>query len=329
MATKTIAAADAVAKKLYGEELWRQSLVAPFFAPFKGGADAMINVKRQLEAGAGSSIKFAYINKLVGAYKTEGQALENNEMSFSDSTMDITLGLIKGAVRIDNEMSVQRSMYDLPAEAKTLISKWHTETEDQIAMNTLFSGHSNNYWTGTATASTDVVDKLTLTDLSKLAILAETGGGNRDFDPIAPIKVDGEKLWIFLCHPNVYYDLTTTDTNWNLAVREARERSASNPLFTRVKAKWQNILVCTSERCPTYSNWSSTGDKVGAESMLLGAQALFMANGKNPELIQKDFGYNETVGYAIKAIYTYARPKFGSFDQASIQVNSLATGVSL
>jgi N4-gp56 family major capsid protein len=328
MATKVIATTDAVAKKLYGEQIWRESLISPFFASLKGDANSVVETKRQLSASKGDSIKFAYLSKLTGGAKINEQALLGNEMSISDKTMDVTLELVKGAVRYDSDMSVQRAMYDLPAEAKTAIMNWSMEQEDDRAFASIFNGHTNNYWTGTATSSADVANKLTLLDIEKLAIVAETGN-NRQFNPLRKVSVDGGLYYVLLCSPNVLFDLTSTDTTWQTAVKEARERGESNPIFKKAAAVWRGIIVMTNERCPIYSNWGAGGNAYGAESMLLGAQSLFLAVGKNPEVVVLDHGYEEERGVAVKSYYKYTKPKFGSYNEGSIQINSLVTNVTL
>jgi N4-gp56 family major capsid protein len=328
MASKVIATNDAVTKKLFGEQIWRESLIKPFFASLKGDANSVVETKRNLQASKGDSIKFAYLNKLVGGAKINEQALLGNEMSISDKTMDVGLELVKGAVRYDSDMSVQRAMYDLPSEAKTAIMNWSMETEDDRAFDAIFDGHTNNYWTGTATSSATVANKLTLLDLEKLSVVASTGNG-RQFNPLRKVSIDGGLYYIFLCHPNVLFDLTSTDTTWQSAVKEARERGESNPVFKTAEAVWRGIIVMSNERCPIYSNWSAGGNAYGAESMLLGAQSLFLAVGKNSEVVVLDHGYEEERGVAVKSFYKYTKPKFGSYVEGSIQVNSLVTNVTL
>jgi hypothetical protein len=126
-----------------------------------------------------------------------------------------------------------------------------------------------------ATASVDTADVVKYEMLPDLAALASTRN-------LTPLRIGGEEIFVWLVHEDAFAALWK-DANFRTAVVGAGARGNEHPLFKgRGYLTMNGILIKPYKRVYTNSaassKWGSGSNVVGSRSLLLGAQALAMAD---------------------------------------------------
>jgi N4-gp56 family major capsid protein len=345
MAKSSFATNDPLVKKAWEEKLMRDSVKESYFSKFVGsGADTIVTEKTQLSKDKGDEITIGLRMKLAGAGVTEGQILEGNEEKLSTYSMKVTLKQYRHAVRDDGAMSRKRAMFDIGAESEAALKDWMSEKIDQLHFDEagvgagasanpskiFYKTSSGVLATGTAatakSALTAADGKLTLNMLSFLKTWALTGG-NRSYIPLRPVKVEGKPYFVLLTHPDAVYDLRAS-SEFQQAMREAEIRGKENPLFTGAVAIWDGVVVHAHENCAIATDSGAGSNVPWVKSALLGAQALCVAYGKRPEVVQKTFDYDNEEGYATGVIMGVKKSIFNSLDYGSLGVYLARTNVA-
>lgn len=328
MALTAIATNSAVKKQAYEEKLFRETLVDQYFNKFMGeGPNNIIQVKTALEKVKGDSLRFTLIPKANVKTQpgvTTGQSLEGKELALSPYTFDLTLQRQRQAVRHDY-ISDKRAFFSLSEEGATFLKNWGTEKITDLCMDMLTGvDHTRVFYstdgatpTTTATASTA---KTALTTSSlifpKLINFARTWamtGGNRTQQPLVPVPVGGKNYLVLLIHPDVAYNLKN-DSTYVQAQREAANRGADNPIFTGALGVWDNVVIHEFEWVPIGTDAGAGANVPWAECLLLGCQAGVWGWGQRPNMVTKEFDYDEEEGTAWRMTSGQARSKFNSKD---------------
>lgn len=345
MAKSSFSTNDPLVKKAWEEKLMRDSVKESYFSKFVGsGADTIVTEKTQLSKDKGDEVTIGLRMKLQGSGVTEGQVLEGNEEKLSTYSMKVTLKQYRHAVRDDGAMSRKRAMFDIGAESEAALKDWMSEKIDQLHFDEVGVGagatanpskifyktSSGVLATGTAatakSALTAADSKLTLNMLSFLKTWALTGG-NRSYIPLRPVKVEGKPYFVLLTHPDAVYDLRAS-SEFQQAMREAEIRGKENPLFTGAVAIWDGVVVHAHENAAIAADAGAGSNVPWVKSALLGAQALCVAYGKRPEVVQKTFDYDNEEGYATGVIMGVKKSIFNSLDYGSLGVYLARTNVA-
>jgi N4-gp56 family major capsid protein len=235
-------------------------------------------------------------------------------------------------------------MFSISDESRVAIKDWMSEKIDQLQFDALGigagatvdpskifykTGASTFLATGTAATAKAAMNAtnslLTLNFISFIKAWAKTGG-NRQYIPIRPVKVDGKEYYILLVHPDALFDLKASDA-YQQAQREAQERGKTNPLFTGASAVWDGVVIHEHENCAVATDGG--GSTVPwTKAVFMGAQSRVWAWGKRPEVIQETFDYGNEQGYGIDMIAGVAKSKFNSLDYGSVGVYLARTNVS-
>jgi len=313
------------AVKLWSEELFRDMIIEPFFAKMQGGSSAIVHTKEDFMAKKGDRLRFAIRNRLTGAGVTNGETLRGKEESLVSNTTDLTLNEYRHAVSYDSLLSDQRAMFSLPEETRTAIKDWAVEKVDELFFDAINASPSKIVYSGSATSTATIADKITPSLISKLRAIAKTGD-NRAFTPIKPVKVDGGEYYVLLVHPHQAYDLKI-DSTFTQAQREAQARSEKNPIFTGALGVWDNVIIKESERVPVTVDWGAGGSTAGAKAVLLGQQSLVCGYGMRPQIVEDEFDYGAEKGVAIQLIFGTAKPVFDGNDYGSMAVYTARTAL--
>ena len=115
-------------------------------------------------------------------------------------------------------------------------------------------------------------------------VRAKTYAVSTAYPKLPPIKVAkiGDKTvyrYLGLMHDHVAYDLSMNDPVYQQTVRDAGARGIDNPMFTGALIDYMGMILHAHDNCPTFSTWGSGSDVAGAESYLLGAQAVIVGIG--------------------------------------------------
>lgn len=344
MSKTSLSTSDALTKKAWEEVLFRDSVKESYFSKFQGKtADNVVQVKDQLTKDKGDKITFGLRMRLSGTGVTSGSMLEGNEEKLTTYSNSVTLEQYRHAVRDDGDLTRQRAAYEVSDEQRMAIKDWMAEKIDQLQFDALGIGtgatvdptkifyktSSGTTATGTAatakSALTAADGKLTLTMISFMKTWAKTGGA-RSYVPIRPVKVDGKEYYVLLCHPDALYDLRA-DSTFQQAMRDAEVRGKDNPLFTDSTAIWDGVVVHAHENCAIATDGGG-GSVAWSKAAFFGAQALVWAWGKRPNVVTKEFDYDNEQGVSINMIAGVAKSKFNSLDYGSIGVYLARTNVS-
>lgn len=328
---------DALVKKAWDEKLYRDTIKDPYFSKFMGtGSDSLIQVKSQLDGKQGDRITFGLRVRLTGNGVTSGTVLEGNEEKLVTYSMNLNLEQYRHAVRDAGAMDRQRAMFSVTEESRMALKDWGTEKIDALCFNALtdsptkvFYINSSSEFTAAsaATATTGIVaaSKLQPNFISYIKTWAKTGGA-RTQTPLRPVKIDGKEYYVLLTHPDNLYDLKTNST-YQQFLRDAEERSKTNPLFTGAVAIIDGVVIHEHENIPVATNGGG-GSVAYSKSVFMGAQSLCWAYGQKPETVQKTFDYDNEIGIGWSMIAGVAKTKFNSLDFGSVGVYLARTNVS-
>lgn len=341
MAKTAFATDNALTKKMWDEDLFRDVVKNSYFmSKLSGGTQSScIYVKEELAKNKGDLINFGLRMRLTGAGVTGNTSLEGNEERLNTYNDSVSLQRYRHAIRDDGELTRQRAMFSIDQESQQALKDWGSEKIDELAFDALQGaftriayrdGAATGAFKVTATASTaktamSATYKLDLNFFTLLSTYATTGG-NRNFIPIKPLKVDGRSMLVFLTHPDALADLRMS-SEFQQAMREAEVRGKSNPLFQDAAAVWGNVIIHTHENMEI-ANDGGGSTVAWAKGVLMGQQSLCWAWGKRPKTVHKKFDYDEEHGYAWAMTAGVKKPKFNSEDFGSLGVYVARTKIS-
>lgn len=341
MAKTSFSTSDALTKKLWEEKLYRDTVKASYFSKFMGeSSDSLVQVTTKLDKGQGDQVYFGIRMRLSAPGVNENQTLEGNEERLTTYSYSLTLKEYAHAVRDAGPLDRKRAMFSIDDESEMALKDWMQEKIDSLCFDAIvgtssaptkifYKTSAGVLATGTEntakTALTAADGKLTPAMISVLRTWAETGG-NRAYTPLRPVKVDGKKYYVLLCHPDALYDLTV-DSTFAQARREAEVRGKENPIFSGAFAIWDGVVVHSHENCPIATDGGGAS-VAWTRAALMGAQALCWGFGAKPKVVDEEFDYGREHGYAISMLARTAKPVFNSKDYGSMGIFLARTNIS-
>lgn len=304
-----------------------------------------------LQKHSGDTVKYHLGAKLSADGVDGDSTLEGNEESLTFYHDSLLIDQKRHAVRIDGQMTEQRSAIDLRSRAKDALGGWARDFMTEVltyyisgargaryaaganVLDTTFTGFAGNslvapdtgHWlvntsngasSGTmANMTTAFLDKA----VKKIKLLVNNSAAMR------PMTSKGRKLFAAFLTPEQIYDLRN-DSNWEAAQQNANVRGEENPLFSGAAGYWNGLAIFENP-CGVLINSGETGPDGTAYSaaiargVIVGAQACGIAFGKSGALegnwkyIEKDtFDYYNSVGFAIASIMGVKKLRFNSMD---------------
>lgn len=345
MAKTSYATGDGLTKKVWEEKLFRATNKETYFGKFMGdSADSLVQVQTQLEKKKGDRVTFGLRTRLAGTGVTSNTTLEGNEERLTTYSHNATLERYRHAVRDAGALDRQRVAFDIDEESEAAIRTWGREKIDQLCFDAIGVGtgatanptkifyiNSSSAFTATGTANTAktgldaTASKLTPNFLSFIKTNAKTGGA-RAYEPLRPVMVKGRAYYILLVHPDCMYDLKANST-FQQAMREAEIRGPENPIFQGATAIWDGVVIHEHENCAIATDGGGASVP-WAKCAFMGAQSLLWAWGERPDLVYKEFDYEEEHGFAWRMTCTASKPQFNSLDYGSLGVYLARTNVS-
>jgi len=305
---------DSKTVKLWDERLRRDALKSLFFTKFMGeGSDSIIQTNTDLVKGKGDTITFSIRMRSTSEGQTSsttGITLEGNEEAMTFYSDSVALSEYGNATKVESELTEQRVNFNVRSEAKAFLQDWMTEKIEKVVATNLVTSPSTNRYVDESSA------KITLASLRKLRVLAKTVTPT-----IRPVKIDGKEYYVFLTHPYVMSDLKA-DTNFINSQKDARERGIDNPLIKGADFIVDGILIYEYPRDELLQS-----GLVG-RSLLLGAQAGYLAWSKKPSWHEKLHDYNTKYGAAVKAIMGVTKVTFNSEDYGVFALDNLYTDLT-
>lgn len=310
---------DPLTVKAWHEKLWRDIKLDSYFSKFMStSGTSIVHELTELAKGKGDEVTVGLRLKLQGGGQEsyDGEiTLEGREENLQFRDFKLRLSEVGHAVRGKNPMAQQRVFFAIDEESRAAILDWATEKVDADIFRALYETDATKAFYGGNASTKNAIkvnDKITPMMLSKAKTWAQTDkrllGG--DEMPIRPVKVGGRNYYVVLLHPHQIFDLKQ-DSTFQQWMREAEARGKENPLFTGAVGMVDGLVIHEHERVKIGSDAGSTTNIPYAEGVLLGAQALCYAWGKDkPTVRPKAFDYGRKVNYAVDWIRGVKKTQF-------------------
>ena len=313
-------------KQLYTEELVKTAENDSFWKQLTGDENSVVNVDSRPSSGGGAQCNFALRPYLVPRSVTNGP-LDGQERNLSYFKDSLVLDMHREAVIDDGKQQEVEAFFSISGSMSSYIKQWFTDIYDALHFKSVFyeGGNPNLYSPNDKTKATlTVSDIMGKDDLSTLFTVASTGQ-SRAFEPLRPVRIEGQDYLIFLCHPDVALDIRRDlEGDW----ANAAPRSLSkNPLFRNMDMTWSNVIVMSDRRCPIETGGSGGAVPI-ATSAILGQQAVEQIMGLDANLVSGSKDWGNQKGFAAEYIMGCKAPEFNGSRYGSILVNSARTGTS-
>lgn len=305
--TTFLTGADQTVKR-WSKLLTREAIGRTWLRKFMGTTpNSVIQIHRDLEKERGDQIKYDLLVQLSGYGKPGGSTLKGSEVAMSYYQDSVLIDQLRQGV-IYGSLSQQRTLHDLRNDAKENLADFFSRVFDQFMLAQLAGTGAGNaaleaILTGgvpdtdflgcplSAVSADCIYDKtataMQLSYITALRERAKVGPGGGAQPIIRPVRTEeGEDVYILLLHPAQITSLKNEASGWRTFVQNARERGATNPLFTGAVGMWDGVVVHESNYIPRGAD--AAGRYVltaeGANNnygLFLGAQAGHIAFG-NP-----------------------------------------------
>lgn len=324
----------------WAKELWHTHQRDQFFKGYQGsGANNIIQLKTDFTRQAGYQMTEGLIMPFSGAGVTGDEVLEDQEEAPDFYSMTWTISQLRNAGRFAGEETQQQVEYPLPMEIKDGLGDWMMERRDEDIFDAAHDSCSKIFYVNDRSGTATVVS----TDLMTLSewVRAKTYAKSTADPKIPPLKISqiNQKTvyrYLGVMHDHVSYDLKVNDTVYQQATREAGRRGGENPLFSGALIDWEGVILHDHDNCAIFSGWGASSDVYGAESLLMGRQAVIVGiggyriQGKNGYLkwVEKKFDYENQFGVAVGIIKGEAKSVFNSKDFSIVALRSARTNVN-
>ena len=287
----------------WAKQLWHTHQRDQFFTGYTGqGSNNIIQLMSDFAKKAGYQMTEGLIMPFEGDGVVNDELLEENEEAPDFHTMTWTISQLRNAGRIAGEETQQQVEYNLPVEIRDGLGDWMKEKRDEHIFDAIATSPTKIYYVANRASALAVTaaDLLTLADISKAQTYAMSSASPK----IPPLKISKINMktvyrYLFVMHTHVAYDLKINDATYQQVTREAERRGGGNPLFSGALIDWDGTLVQEHDNCSIFTGWGASADVYGAESYLLGRQAVIVGVG----------------GYRIKGMNAYLNWVEKKFDQ--------------
>lgn len=346
MAATDFGALSTARKVLWAEEVWQAGRDMNFFMSngFMGaGMNSVIQRITQLTAtDRGDKVIMQLVSDIDGDGIVGDNILDGAEVALFNDSIELTVDQIRQGVRNKGKMAEQRTVIRFRTTAKEKLSFWLADKLDEMMFLTLAgiaftlktdgstrgtsqlpsiafasliaapsSGRIKYPGTIAATSSLTTSDTLNWNTVIGLQAYAKR-------KRIRPIKEGGKEYYVFLTSTEGLKDLKK-DSTYQTNVGRAAPRGPNNPLFNNAVAVIDGCIIYDHNKTPNTlgladgSKWGSGGHVDGAQSMLLGAQALGYAQIGGADYAESDnTDYTNRPALGIGRIIGMIKPQFAS-----------------
>ena len=309
---------------------------------------------KQSEKGARAVITL--LADLTGDGVAGDRTLENNEEGMQTFDQVIRIDQLRHANRHEGRMADQKSIVEFRGNSRDLLAYWLSDRVDQMAFLTLGGisygfkpngatriGSDLQYlefgadvsapsakrrlrWDGTSAthqliasaASSGVV----VTDQPTWEMFVQLKAYCKDRYIRGIKNAGGEETYHAFLTPTAMAKLKM-DNNYMLNLRHSSNESKNDNLFTGSTVKIDGIYLHEFRHVPNTSGvasglkYGSGGTVEGSQVLFCGAQALGMADIKEPEWNEKEFDFGNSQGIAVGKILGFKKPVFNSIYEAN------------
>jgi N4-gp56 family major capsid protein len=346
-----------LAVKRWSAELMKEALKKTFALQFMGeDTNNIIQIKTELNKGAGDRITFGIRQQLAGAGVQGDNTLEGNEEALETYTQNITIDQLRHAVRSNGKVSEQRVAFNIRNEIRDGLADWWSDRIDswffnQISGNTAQAdvrytglqattapdaGHAvyanigatvaaGTIATAEASLSATTVARFHLGILDRARERAKLA-----VNTMRPVMVGNKSLYVAFLHPTQVTALRiSAGTSLWQDIQQALLQAGDaddNPIYTGAVGLYNQTVIHESTRVPRVVG-ATAGTADVSRGILAGAQAACMAFGRgygkntfdwNEEL----FDYRNKLGVEAGCIGGLVKTRFNGSDFAAITMSS-------
>ncbi|WP_420136748.1 N4-gp56 family major capsid protein [Sphingomonas sp.] len=344
MSTTTIPSTSNAAIKVWSRKAFSDAVKATMYGKMTGQSDrSIVQVKSELKKDRGDRITFGLRSLPTGIGVQDDETLEGQEEGLDFRDFALYLGEKRHAIKVDLNLSAQRTMFQVKQEAKDALQEWLEDYLDTTFFEYL-SGigvgaggvskyHPRGFLGGNAllAPSSDRIiyagtgntarNTLVVTDTMTLSVLDKAAERVKLATPtMRKAQFDGKSLWVVVLHPYQVNDLrsNTSPGQWMDITRAVVQGGKSNPFEGEVVGVYREMLILESSRVPTFANGGAGGNLAGARALFLGAQAAVVAHGNDTDgwgkmqLVERTFDYGKRYGVAVTLIWGMAKTRFNN-----------------
>lgn len=369
MATTDFGALSEAQKRVWSLQTWRQGLDESFFfaAGMVGRGTEDIGrpvhlVTELTDTGRGDKV----VMQLVAELEDDGTAGDNiltgNEESLINDEQIIVIDMLRHGVKNKGKMSEQRTVLRFRALARQKLTYWLGNKIDEMAflvssgvaftlnldnstrpvssqLNQLefasdvtapTANRSMYAGAATSTATLTANDKMTWKFIVEACAFAKR-------KRVKPVRVNGRSYYTIIMSTEQARDLKV-DSDYMTNVGRAHTRGERNPMFTGAFTVIDNVMLYEHPKVfGTHGNatkWGAGSNVEGAQSLLMGAQALGFARINDPTFAEADINdYGNQPGLAYGRMIGFKKPVYRSIyddgDDADFGIVSLHTAAAL
>lgn len=358
MSSTKFTSASPHAIKIWARKAWSDAVKTTLYGKLTGSSNrSIVQVKTELK-NEGDRVRFALRALPTGIGVQEDETLEGNEEGLEFKYFDLNLGEKRHAIKVDLNLSAQRTMFNVRSEAKEALQEWIEEYLDTTFFEYLTGAgqgpagaskyHPNGVLGGNAllAPSADRIvypgtvssaATMTASDVMSLTLLDKVAERVKLASPtMRKANFGGKMCWLVILHP---WQVTSLRTNtsagqWFDIQRAAMEggKITNNPIFSESLGMYRDFLLIESTRIPTFTNYGAGANVGAARALVLGAQAAVVAHGKGAnekgvlKLAERTFDYGKRYGVAATLIWGMAKARFS--DQSDFAVFAIDTAAA-
>jgi len=305
MATTGITTTHGLTNEQWEASLYKTYQEMTFWGKFKGTSPASpIQVKRDLIKKAGDAINFGLAGTLVGAGVTGNSVLgtgdTTNEEAMTFFDQRVVIDQIRNGTRLAGIMEDKRVAFSLREQAKSQLTEWMARNED-AALFTAINGADEIGGTSSAVTIAGGLTVNNIIDIKKEAMFPTTNnitGGAATTRKLNPIKLEGgEEVFVLGVNPSDAAALKKSD-DFQAYQYHGNVRGGSNPIFTGAMGNVNGVIL------HEHSLFAA-----GAP-VIFGAQAAFLAYGKEIMYGEDTFDYDNQTGFMIGSVRGVALAEF-------------------
>lgn len=302
------------------------------------GTESVLQERTELQKEPGDTVHMVLIPDLEGDGVVGDSEVEGNGEPLRFFLDSVVVDQLRHEVELPGRMSRKRVAYGagLREIAKERLGVWAGRNALDKKIFRHLAGVTSETFPQAATAPTtnrwmfggDETSEAGIDgtgDFQSIEEIERAEESARTSDPmVQPIMINGEPHYIYVMHPRCAYSLRnqgtgTVATTYRNALRDARERSPNNPLFTGALGLWNNVILYQHQDIPLLNN--GVGSRPVARNLFLGRQAGYIGFGSEPFWVEEteDRGNRLVVTYG--QIYGIKKAVFNSEDFGVIVVS--------
>jgi len=306
------------------------------------------------EAGA----FFHLVSRMTGGGIVGDNTLLGNERGMEAYWQKVNFDQIRNGVINKGRLAEQKSVIRFRNPARTTLANWLADTwEDQAILTasgisyafntdgsprvtpsgqdpwtalayavdvTPPSAHRHVRYTAGGTLQPGDTSQITAADLPNYGLLPSIKA-RAMMKRIPPIRAGGKDYYCLLVHEETMAHLYR-DADFRQCLIGGDTRGEANKLFTGAVVTMNGLIIHPYPRVFNTSGasngnkWGASGDVDGTRSLLLGAQALALADLGVPEWDEEELDYGNRQGISIAKMGGWLKPRFpSSYDGGSVE----------